>query len=429
MLLPNIMKTQLRYCLPLAAMLLLSACETLRPAAQVTEPAAPAVAPDTLVRPAPVAPDTADLMRRTRLQVGPRDSLVQIGSAHFRLSVRVETDSTKPITYGPKGNVGGAYAARSDSAGRDGQVQGYAETYTFTLRDSVGKKVLFRRQLLKPDFYAAAPRAIVTVMNMARPDYLGYSAALDALIFGCYLAIPNSDVGQQATLLLDRQGRVLRIAPGGPAFSDASDCDPCISPSGRAVLTCSEVLRAGQPSLSLVKPHALLRVACFLNDTTLLLIYEYGDYVERRLSADEVALHADDDGPDVTAPFIPMEFVTTAAQRRLPTAQISSTSGRVLRRFRFVPDYELGSDLARTWVRAAGVYLLVEAGRKLVVVPKAHPETLFELPLKQLPKFRLPVHQHEQAYSVISGFTRLRFYVDTLNPRAVRVQSLPPALD
>ncbi|MBO2012783.1 hypothetical protein [Hymenobacter negativus] len=420
------MKSPKCFLLVLSLFLLLTACETRRashPAEQpdsAQPPTLPAAAPNVL----PTA-DTADLTRAYNREPGPRDSLILVGSRHYRLSVRVETDSTKPIDFAPAGSVGGAFAVPSDSARRAGVVRGYAETYTFTLRDSVGRKTIFRRQLHKPDFYKAAPRDIVTVTNMPPPSYLGYSTALDALVFGCYIGIPFSDVGHQATLLLDRQGRVQGISPGGPAYSDAPDCDPRISPSGRAVLTCTEVLRASQPPLSLLKPHAQLRAARFLNDTTLLVVHEYGDYVER--STTPGSLDAAEDGPDVTAPMSDYDFVTTPAQRRLPTAQILSTSGRVLRQFRFVPDYELASDLARAWARAAGVYLFVEAGHKLVVVPKAHPEALFELPLKRLPKFRLPQRPHEQPYSVISGFTRLRFYVDTLNPRAVRMQALPPA--
>jgi hypothetical protein len=412
----------LNHLLPaLSILLLLAGCET-RHASHPAEQPESAQPPTPLVALPNVLPtaDTADLTRANKHEPGPRDSLILVGSRHYRLSVRVETDSTKPIDFTPAASVGGAFAAPNDSARRAGVVRGYAETYTFTLRDSVGKKTVFRRQLHKPDFYEAAPRDIVTVTNMPPPSYLGYSAALNALVFGCYIGIPFSDVGHQATLLLDRQGQVRRISPGGPAYSDAPDCNPRISPSGRAVLTCTEVLRAGQPPLSLLKPHAQLRAACFLSDTTLLTVYEYGDYVERPARPNEEA----ENGSDVTAPMSDYGFVTTPAQRRLPTAFIVSTSGRVLRQFRFVPDYELASDLARTWARAAGVYLFVEAGHKLVVVPKAHPEALFELPLQQLPKFRPPLRPHERAYPVISGFTRLRFYVDTLNPRAVRVQKL-----
>ena len=380
---------------------------------------------DVAAKPAGPVRDTADLTRPYDRRPGPRDSLIAIGARHYRLSVRVETDSTKPIYFGPASGVGEAFAAPGDSARRAGQVRGYAETYTFTLRDSLARKVIFRRQLHKPDFYRAESRDVVTVMNMEPPGYLGYSAALDALVFVCYLGIPYSDVGSQATLLLDRRGRVQRLSPGGSAFSDAADCDPRISPSGRAVLTCSEILRAGQPPLLLKKPHALLRAARFLSDTTLLAVYEYGDYVARPTSPDDEA----DNGPNVTAPMTNYDFVTTPAQRRLPTAFVMSTSGHILRRFRLVPDMELASFLARAWMRGAGAYLLVEANNKVVVVPKAHPENLLEISLKKLPRFHPPLRPHEQAFLTGSSFARLRFYVDTLNPREIRVEPLPPPND
>ena len=103
-----------------------------------------------------------------------------------------------------------------------------------------------------------------------------------------------------------------------------------------------------------------------------------------------------------------------------------STSGHILRCLRLVADMELANSLARTWTRAAGAYLLVEANNKVVVVPKAPSENLFEIRLKQLSRFRPSLRPHEQAYAVVSSFTRLRFYIDILNPRAIRVQPLPP---
>ncbi|WP_460557526.1 hypothetical protein [Hymenobacter daeguensis] len=409
----------------------LTACETRRAAHPAEQPESAAPAQPVAAPAGPPAADTADLTRAFSREPGPRDSLIPLGSRHFRLSVQVATDSTRPLDFAPPGLVGEAFAVPGDTARPVRRIRGYAETYTLTLRDSAGRAVVFRRQLHKPDFYGLVPREDVTVTNLPPPSYLGYSAALDALVFVCYPGIPFSDVGWQTTLLLDRQGRVRHHRTGGPAYSDAPDCDPRLSPSGRAVLTCSEVLRAGQPPLKLGKPHAQLRVARFLSDTTLLVMYEYGDYVARpagtRPAADaaESLEHAGKEAAATTS----YDFVTTPAQRRLPTAFVLSTSGRVLRSFRFAPDYALASDLARVWARAAGVYLLVEAGQKLVVVPKAHPEALFELPLKQLPKFRPPQRPHEQAYAVSNDFTRLRFYVDTLNPRAVRVQPLPPPKD
>lgn len=400
--------------------LLLTSCDTRRPTQPTTEPAAPATPVTAAARPA--APDTADLTRSFDGRPGPLDSLIAIGARHYRLSVTVATDSTRPLDYAAA-EVGPAFAAPGDSARRAGTVRGYAETYTFTLRDSLRRTVVFRRQLRKPDFYKVAPREVVTVMNMAPPSYLGYSRGLDALAFACYLDIPYSDVGYQAVLLLDRQGRVQHLSPAVAALSGAADCAPRISPSGRAVLTCAEVLRAGRPPLPLTRPHAELQAALFLNDSTLLTVYQHGDYVPRPDLTTTDSIDA-----NVTAPMSPYEFVSTPAQRRLPTAYILSTSGRVLRSFRLRTSYTLSAAVPRVWVRPAHTLLLVESGKKVVIVPQAHPERLNEMPLKELPKFKPPLRPHEQRYEVFDDFNPLWLYVDTLQPTRLRYQ-LKPAVE
>lgn len=423
----------LNLCLrSLPVFLLLSGCETRRPAHTSPERPQPTTAPtaaQAVARPTGPAPDTADLTRPYSRPPGPSDSLIAIGPRHYRLSVRVETDSARPMEAGPVGLVGPAFAPPADTAARGHRVRGYVQTYTFTLRDSVGKAVVFRRQLHKPDFFAVAPREEVTVTDMPPPSYLGYSAGLDALVFVCYLGVPFTDIGWHATLLLDRRGRVKRLSASGPAYSGAADCDPRISPSGRAVLTCSEVLRAGQPPLRLDRPHAQLRAARFLSDTTLLLVYEYGDYVARPAAPTRPA-------PTGTAPtpvaggaetgtLADYELVSTPAQRRLPNACILSTSGRVLRQFRLAAAGALAYELPRLWVPPAGAYVFFEEMNKLVLIPKAHPDSLIELPIRQLPRFSPPQRPREKRYDFRSDFTRLRLYIDTLRPRQVRVQPLP----
>jgi hypothetical protein len=422
------MNFRLYYLSGIILLLLLTACETRRPAHSAEQPeSAQTAALPAAPAPVPVA-DTADLTRRSARWPGPLDSLIQIGSRHYRLAVRVETDSTRPIDFEPAESLGPGFAAPSDTAWRAHRVRGYQQTYTFTLRDSLGKALVFRRQLHKPDFYPVAPSDEVTVMDMPRPGYLGYSAALEALVFVCYLNVPGTDIGWHATLLLDRRGRVRRLSPSGPAYSNAADCDPRVSPSGRAVLTCTEVLRAGQPPLKLDKSHAELQVARFLNDTTLLVVYANGDYRARRaepVATGPVPLPVP--GASETAPMTEYEFLTTPAQRRLPTAFVLSTSGRVLRRFRLVASGALAFDLPRLWVKPAGTYLFLEEGKKLVVVPKAHPDRLVELPLRSLPRFELPRRPREKVYEFSTDFTHARLYVDTLNPQAIRWQRLPPA--
>jgi hypothetical protein len=390
----------------------LAGCEARQPAATQ----APA-AEQRPAQPLLVAADTADCTRACPApEPGPADTLVAIGSRHYWLSVRVSTDSARALYYGPAVNAGGAFAARGDTASLAARrVRGYEETYTFTLRDSTHRKLVFRRQLHKPDFYPAAGRDIVTVMHLERPAYLGYSSSLDALVFACYLWVPSSDVGERATLLLDHRGRLKTISPGGPVmWDDAIDCDPQLAPAGRAVLTCTELLRAGHPPLRLAKPHAQLHAARFLNDSTLLTLYENGDY---RPTAGAAGSTTDS---TVTAPLVSYDFVASPAQRRLPTAFIVRTNGQVLRRFFLKPSGVATNEVPRIFVKPSRVYFLYEENTKLVLVPKAHPESLTELPLQSLPKFKLPLRPHEKRFDINTDFSRLQLYVDTLHPQQVR---------
>jgi hypothetical protein len=370
--------------------------------------------------------DTIDCLRPHRApEPGPADTLITIGSQHYWLSMRVSTDSTRAIDYDPAVNAGGAFATPGDTAALASQrVRGYEETYTFGLRDSTRRRVLFRRQLHKPDFYPVAARDIVTVMNLARPAYLGYSAALDALVFACYLWVPASDVGERATLLLDRQGHMKRISAGGSImWDDAIDCDPQLAPAGHAVLTCTELLRAGHPPLQLKKPHALLHVARFLNDSTLLTVYKNGDYQPQK------QVVASDNDATVSAPMVSANFVTTPAQRRLPTAYIMRTNGRVIRRFSLTPSGAATNVVPHVWVKPAGTYFLYQENTKLVLVPKAAPERLAELPLKSLAKFKAPLRPHEKRFVITTDFSRLELYVDTLHPQQVRYLLGRPKLE
>jgi hypothetical protein len=394
--------------------LLFTGCETHQPVGVASSP--PSAAVPALARPAAGPhPDTADCTRRLPMkEPGPADTLIALGARHYWLTMQVSTDSTQALYAAPAGSVGPAFAAPGDAAGR---VRGYAETYTFTLRDSARRAVLFRRRLHKPDFYGVAPRDLATVMHLERPSYLGYSASLDALVFACYLWVPASDVGERATLVLGRNGRVQTISPGGAILWEAPDCDPQLSPDGRTVLTCSELLRPGQPALSLRKPHAELRAARFLNDSTLLTLYEYGDVVPR---ASQLPTGEELDS-NITAPMTESEFVTTPAQRRLPTAFVMRTSGRVVRSFRLTTTGAASSELPRAFLPAAGAYFCYDENtRHLVVLPKAHPERLTDLPLKTLAVFKPPRRAREKQVALSSDFTQLTLFVDTLHPQVVR---------
>lgn len=393
----------------------LAGCETRQPAA-AEHPAQPAAPVAATVRPQPTLPDLDYTRASFGLDEGPADTLVRLGSRRYWLSVQVATDSTRPVLAARGGVVGPVFRAVDTSAA---QVRGYYETYTFTLRDSTRQRVQWRRQLHKSDFAHVGTPDLITVMNLPRPRYLGYSAAQQALAFSCTMGIPYSDVAARATLVLDaRTGRLRRLSDGGSASWEAADCAPQLSSSGRCILTCTELLRPGQPPLQLARPHANLTAARFLTDTTLLLVYERGDYIAPAPSAAPDSVDA-----NVSAGFNNPEFRTTPAQRRLPTAYVLSTSGRELTHFRLATSSDaMRNDLLRTFAPAAHAYLLYDESGKLVLLPKAHPDSLVELPLKTLARFQPPQRPREQRYRIEGTFSHLTLYIDTLHPRRIRYQ-------
>lgn len=103
------------------------------------------------------------------------------------------------------------------------------------------------------------------------------------------------------------------------------------------MLTCAdELLRAGRPLISLRRAHAQLWAAHFLSDTTLLVVYDFGDY--RPSKPDPARTHIDPTAdPSVSAGFsLPeTEFVSTPIQRRAANAFILGISGHVLNRFKY----------------------------------------------------------------------------------------------
>lgn len=408
-------------------LVLLAGCNSHPAATAANQQPAPPVAA------APPAPtDTTDY---TRTPPGYRtlhaDTLIRLGSRRYWLQTRTVTDSTRPFDYGPTAIVGRHFAAPTDSAWRLRRVRGYDGTYTLTLRDSTRRRVVFTRQLHKQDLRHACPPELLTV---SEPDfyYQGYSRGLHALLFTVETGIPSSDVIHRAALLLDaRTGRTLALQDIGSASFEATDCDPQVSPDGQAVLTCADtLLRAGHPPLSLRRPHAELRAARFLTDTTLLLVYAFGEYrPTKAAAADTVADQApSSDDPRITADFyVPdEEFVSTPAQKRAANAFIYGTSGRVLSKFRYdgwAPG--MGDELPRCWLAATRTHYLVSEGKDLVLLPRAHPGTFQKLPIKGLPRFHPPQRPQEARFSLYSDAGEYTFYIDKTNPQAIRYQLKP----
>jgi hypothetical protein len=104
------------------------------------------------------------------------------------------------------------------------------------------------------------------------------------------------------------------------------------------------------------------------------------------------------------------------------TAALASqrVRGYVIRRFSLTPSGAATNVVPHVWVKPAGTYFLYQENTKLVLVPKAAPERLAELPLKSLAKFKPPLRPHEKCFVITTDFSRLELYVDTLHPQQVR---------
>lgn len=351
------------------------------------------------------------------------DTLILLGKRHYWLRMTLAADSTKPLDYAPAAVAGQPFAAPTDTAWQAHRVRGYEGTYTFTLRDSTRRMRVFRQRLHKRDFLRVGSRELVTVSD-PQFQYLGYSAGLQALLFSAYFAIPDSDVCSRVTMLLDaRSGRLRSLHNAGSASFEATDCDPQVSPSGRAIITCAaEVLRAGRPPISLRRPHAELHATRFLTDTTLLAVYTFGDYRPRQPDPAETGPTSD---PTVSAGFsLPdEEFVSTPAQDRAANAFIIGTSGHVLSKFKY-DGWEpgMGDVLPRHSSAITRTYYLVSENKDLVLLPKAQPGTFIKLPLKSMPKFQPPQRPQEFRFTLQNDTEEFTFYVDKTQPHAIRLR-------
>ena len=312
------------------------------------------------------------------------DTAVVLNGQRYRLHLEAETDSTQRLktTYQP-------YPGHFEVA------RGYQGRFTFVLHDAAGQQV-FRRQLRKADFYKAAGQDIVTESEAYRPELLAYSPAFGALVFTLDFMVPDSDVGAQAVLMLDLTGRVVRISDGRAPGSGA-DCDPALTPNGRALLTGSELLRPGQPALRLHRADADLAGAFLLTDSTVLIVYALGK---------SHLIHAPGE-PDTYG------RTPTRQQQQAANVQVRHIhTGRVLSRFRYTGFYEeLGYTIPRAY--AAGIHYLLDEQRGLRLVPAAAPARTSEVRFTAMPRFVPPQRRTEVRFELQSSSRAFAFYVDT----------------
>lgn len=339
---------------------------------------------------------------RDTAALAPQGLALAINGQPYRLLLQARTDSASRLTAL-------VYFSDDDRARQHPTpVRGYDGRFTFTLRDADGRQV-FQRQLRKADFAKLGAPEIVVESAAAVPVFLGYSAALGALVFTVNFVVPESDDGFQAVLLLGLKGQVLRLS-AGRALSGGPDCDPALGPSGRAVLTASEIIRPHQTPLRLARAGADLAGAFFLTDTTVLAVYDPGKNRPVRL-------------PDGLLSY---ERRVTPQQQQAPNSFVLRVSnGRIVNRFRYKGFYEgMGYSVPHHTLRAARTCYLLDEKRGLCLVPLAAPGPPVTLKFAEMPRFAAPQAGPEVRFELQGEDAQFAFYADTTNPRHVRYQRL-----
>ena len=166
-------------------------------------------------------------------------------------------------------------------------------------------------------------------------------------------------MGVQCALLLGLDGQVQELSTCYTFGGGGADCTPQLSPNGRAVLTCSKLLLPGQPPVNLGKPTAYLVAARFLTDSTLLTVYEYGEYQSVYDSLGRLSTS---------------DFVVPARYRYAPNAFVLNLRSQSLISFHHKGYYDiLGYGLPRRYVHQTSTYYLLDVEKGLQLLNRHEP--------------------------------------------------------
>lgn len=382
-----------------------AACQSEKPAERAT---APPVPPDSIVAASalvpPPASDTVDWLARTLPGNATTDTTLQIAGKLYRLRLSATADSGRMLRVATGGIVGEAFAVDSNFV-RNKLVQGPSGSYVIQLL-AAGQAVM-RRRFQKPDFYAVAERSVVVVSEPEPPRFLGYYPELGGLAFWQQIGIPASDVGSYFFYLLDMKGQMRELSLGNQFGEGHTDCDPLPAPGGKALLTCSKLLRPSQPTLNLQKPQADLALARFLSDTTLLVLYNYGEY---KTESDSSGLEG-------------MSWQVPTHLRNQPNGFILNLQGKQLARFRFDGLGEgMGYYVRRAYVPAIHTYYLLDAARGVRLLDKRNPAATREVTFRQMIPFTSPQRPTEVRFKIRGETADFVFYADEDHPENLRYQ-------
>jgi hypothetical protein len=382
--------------------LLLAGCNS-HPAATVVkeEPVVLAPIAPPLVAPVPVAlPDTVDVSSldyRSTYGKAVTDTLVKIGGHHYRLQLKAWPDSSQQLKMvAASAAITDSTTAVDEQAGDAGPF--YNVRYTITLLDSVGHQ-RFRRTFTKPSFYPVMGKELVLQSIAISPEFIGYNAPRQLLLFRQEFGVDGTDWMADAYLALDLNGKLQQLKADNDYGGGGADCRIQQSPDGRAILTCKELILPSGRHQSLHKPDGLLVAARFLSDTTLLTVYDF-----------------------VTVHQTQAEYYKSPIPRyrTAPNAFIlSARTGKAIARFRYNGYYEeLGYTLPRHYAWQTKRYYLLDDSRHVIrIIPKEKPQLTHEVSLLQVPKFKAPRQQNELRVPLATEGTSAMLYVDTVTQK------------
>ncbi|WP_426489762.1 hypothetical protein [Hymenobacter sp. 102] len=374
-----------------------------------------------------VLPDTTDASRTgyALLQVG-HDTVFRVGRQRYRLLLRADTDSTKPLLAVTTGAVGSFFAADSASFARTGQVRGYEGWHTITLLDSVGRMV-FRQRLRKADFFGVVDPDVVTVSQPQAPRLLGVHGPSQRLALAVEIGIPYSDVAQRVVVLLRLDGSGRQLFNSYRSNWGAADCVPRLLTDG-TLLTCQALVPPSGPPVSLQKSRAELVAAFPLTDTTLFTAYRYGYYrpAPPAAASPATAENLPIEGATPSAEFQEADqWVEDARRRRSPNAFVITPRGRVRQRLRYTgTEGTMAYEVPRRYVWQTHTYYLLDGQRGLLAIDKRRPGTA-ALSFRQMARFRPPRRPAEIRFELRGLNARYAFYLEPQQPRQLRLEQLP----
>ncbi|RPD44567.1 hypothetical protein DNI29_20765 [Hymenobacter sediminis] len=387
-----------------------AACQPATPTEQVATPPTAPNPVETVAAPVSPAPNTTDWLSRALPEKATTDTTFLIDGKPYRLRLSATADSAHMLRIATDGIVGPALAADSNFA-RNQLVTGPAGYYRIALTTAAGQPVM-RKEFRKPDFYQVAGADIVVVSEPTPPRFLGYYPELGGLAFWQEVGIPGSDVGSYIFYLLNRQGKVLEMSSGNQFAEGRADCDPLPAPRG-AFITCGKLLRPGRPPLPLQKPHADLVLARFLSDSTLLTIYQYGEYV---VTNDSLG------NPES------MEWQVPPGMQSQPNAFVLNLGGRKLAQFRYQGfASNLGYFVPRAYVVATNTYYLLDLERGLRLLPGQNPAATQEVKFRQMTRFQPPARPSEIRFFMEAEDARFEFYAEKDHPERLRYRRVKAA--